>query len=951
MDFDVPPPEAFHARLSWLIKASGSSLRTLELRTKVRRSTISGWQTGRALPQLFDDLWAVVGACADRASASGRPLPPKLRDKADWHNRLISAQKIRDAVTYQHGPESTRVASPKPQAPDDHPIADGATRPVHRDRPGPLTYVRELTDPFALDVHRAIDVAGASTSEPLPSYIRREHDELMQKSVEQALNEGRSQLVVLVGDSSTGKTRACWELIHQPALAEWRLWHPDPTRLEHVTSAMEAVQPRTVLWLNNIDEYLLDPPQRLREEMAEALRRLISDARRGPVLVLGTIWPSRLATITSSPERGHQQDGNQDPYKRARTLLVGNTMKVPPVFDDQAWGKLLRAAAFDRRLREAQHRARERRVAQFLAGVPWLQERYDNAPPEARALIDAAMDARILGHGRLLPRKLLECAAPGYLTDGEWHGMDPERWSDHGLSYAADSRHGTRGLLSPHRPREAGPGKEDHLELADYLDQTARRNRRVSAIPSTLWQALQLHAPPVELATLADQTQRAGFYQNAIGLYEAAVERGDTSALLSLTWLLKRAGRTEEALRTCRRAIAVNDSGWETLGELLRESGDDEGAITAYERAVDAGSIYALGQLTYMLTREGRVQEALDSLQGHAANHSNEQLRASAARFAGELLEESGRTDEAISLYMQSSNGEFGERASVGAAAAALERSGRASELLSFYKGVAESGNYEAIRQAANLFDVEGRTDEGIVWLQSMPPGFAFGDAEEEAARLLEKTAGLKAALDWLATRDNPWAAFSLMRKLGRAEEAPAWVESYAEQRGKVDKELLATCLEEAGRTQEALYVYQESASTGSVYALLAAARILEADGLIEEAILWLTDLAEMAANNSEWAWCTAGEVLGRADRIDEALEYFLRASANGSYGALSKGAILLMDSSDLDCAMAWLRARADEGFPDTLSAAERLLWHANEYEEAERLMRTGWDGEPFGRR
>ncbi|GAA2746759.1 hypothetical protein GCM10010440_39870 [Kitasatospora cinereorecta] len=38
-------------------------------------------------------------------------------------------------------------------------------------------------------------------------------------------------MLVLVGSSSTSKTRACWQAVQPLATAGWRLWHPyDPTR-------------------------------------------------------------------------------------------------------------------------------------------------------------------------------------------------------------------------------------------------------------------------------------------------------------------------------------------------------------------------------------------------------------------------------------------------------------------------------------------------------------------------------------------------------------------------------------------------------------------------------------------------------------------------------------------------------------------------------------------------
>src|SRR5204863_454267 len=78
------------------------------------------------------------------------------------------------------------------------------------------------------------------------------HDARLREAV-QAASDGHSRLVTVVGGSSTGKTRACWEAI-QP-LAErpepWGLWHPfDPSRPAAVAAALADVGPYTVVWLN-----------------------------------------------------------------------------------------------------------------------------------------------------------------------------------------------------------------------------------------------------------------------------------------------------------------------------------------------------------------------------------------------------------------------------------------------------------------------------------------------------------------------------------------------------------------------------------------------------------------------------------------------------------------------------------------------------------------------------
>ncbi|WP_406368915.1 hypothetical protein [Streptomyces sp. NBC_01546] len=46
----------------------------------------------------------------------------------------------------------------------------------------------------------------------LPGYVSREHDRALGEAVRDVM-AGHSRIVVLVGTSSTGKTRACWEAV------------------------------------------------------------------------------------------------------------------------------------------------------------------------------------------------------------------------------------------------------------------------------------------------------------------------------------------------------------------------------------------------------------------------------------------------------------------------------------------------------------------------------------------------------------------------------------------------------------------------------------------------------------------------------------------------------------------------------------------------------------------
>ena len=116
-----------------------------------------------------------------------------------------------------------------------------------------------MRDPFALEVHRPVLPEDPQPGLPeLPVYVPREHDQLLARWCGGG-GGGRSGIAVLVGGSSTGKTRACWEALgllrgQEPG---WRLWHPiDPSRPEAALRELPGIGPRTVVWLNEAQFYL-----------------------------------------------------------------------------------------------------------------------------------------------------------------------------------------------------------------------------------------------------------------------------------------------------------------------------------------------------------------------------------------------------------------------------------------------------------------------------------------------------------------------------------------------------------------------------------------------------------------------------------------------------------------------------------------------------------------------
>ena len=210
-----------------------------------------------------------------------------------------------------------------------------------------------------------------------------------------------------------------------------------------------------MVWLNETQRYLLETTDGTGERVAAGFRTLLGDRARGPVLILATLWREFWDELAS-----HPPSGGADPHPQARELVAGRDIPVPDEFSGEQLQQLERAG--DPRLAQAAAGSRGGQVIQYLAGAPELLHRYRNAPPAARALINAAMDARRLGISPALPQAFLQAAAPGYLTDTEWDLL-PGNWLQEGLAYTKKLAKGVRGPLAliRSRPAPAAPADPD----------------------------------------------------------------------------------------------------------------------------------------------------------------------------------------------------------------------------------------------------------------------------------------------------------------------------------------------------------------------------------------------------------------------------------------------------------------------------------------------------------
>ena len=549
----------------------------------------------------------------------GGPLTP-LADQLNQDQTHLQGQRIEDKVDRLTGE-----------------VRDVLARPGEASAVGgrPLD---EVTDPFALEVHRPVQ---AEDPQPglaeLPAYVLRDHDAEL-GSVLRAAADGRSGIAVLVGGSSTGKTRACWEALQSLRDQEpgWRLWHPiDPTRPDAALRGLPGIGPRTVVWLNEAQFYLDAADGGLGERVAAGLRELLRDQARAPVLVLATLWPQFWDTLTA------RSAGGADQHAQARELLAGRDITVPAAFTPDQLQRL--GEAGDARLAQAAAGAQDGQVIQFLAGAPELLARYRNAPPAAAALIHAAMDGRRLGMGIGLPQAFLEAAAPGYLTSTDWDALD-EDWLEQALAYTAVPCKGVRGPLTrirfhPARSRAPGPGRRDSGEqvaggqavlagmplyrLADYLEQHGRTHRKGRFPPADFWAAAAGHAFPGDQAALGDAANARGLYRNATQLHKDAAADGNVRAVFYLSNLPDSLPPDVRPVCWAAAHLSIDDPrAVASVLASLRKAGAQEQLTVLADRAASQVALGDPGAVVRLLAslRKAGAQEQLTVLADRAAS-------------------------------------------------------------------------------------------------------------------------------------------------------------------------------------------------------------------------------------------------------------------------------------------------------------------------------------------
>jgi len=774
---------------------------------------------------------------------------------------------------------------------------------------GPARPVVEC-DPIGLGVHRAIQLPrqpdGATSRDDLPAFVSRAHDGMLRTELDEA--KTHSKLVVLVGSSSTGKTRSAVEAVRD-RLADWRLLHPVTASGLIALADGGLVRPGTILWLNESQVYLEGGEG---SAAAAAIRGLLARVR--PLVVIGTLWPEYWHAYMRPPKRGVP-----DPYRQPRQLLdTAIKIDVPDRFDERDLQAAHELAVRDPRLAVALAAQRDHGVTQVLAGGPALIDRWQDAPsPYGKALITAAIDTRRLGHLSALPADLLQTAAVAYLS-GPQLASAPSNWFDSALAYACEP---VKGAIAPLTATSRTLGRVDGYLLADYLDQHGRKLRNASHVPDALWTALAAHTRlPGDLNRLGSQAASRARYQHARSLWAAACDLGDMRMAMSLRNLLDRAGYRVQAGLVLRQAAAAGDpEGLVLLADLLRRDGRSNEMEQALRQAAAAGHLQAAHDLATLLHQAGRDSEAEQALR-HAIAAGDKR----AWSLLAVLLNRVGREEDAEGVLRQAA--EQGDAAALLLLAKRLEQTGRRDDMERLLRSAADAGVLVAVRELSFLMRRTGRTSE----------------AEHVLRRAgARDTAALRMLADLLRHAGRLDEAEHVLRRAGAAGDASALTE-------------LAEMLRQAGRDQEAEQALRQAAARGDAVAqdrLLPAAppRGREAGTRHTARQHEPTKRRARTQNDDHQQETASGKHdlspdlpgLSATNRTDQEQTLRRRAAA-GESSAARQLAVLLAQTNRGDEGERILRQAVLAGDPNALGLLVRILQQAGRISEASLLSRYG---------
>ncbi|WP_405447378.1 hypothetical protein OG350_14005 [Streptomyces achromogenes] len=313
----------------------------------------------------------------------------------------------------------------------------------------------------------------------LPPYVARAVDGHLDELI------GRGGLIVVEGNSASGKTRTAYEAVRRSMdkLGERPIIIPkDGVSLRKLISSGYQLG-GSIIWLDDLERFIA--PGGLDEGI---IRLFGSDAS---VLF--------IATLRSRAKAAMSQAGGSTGRSVAavyRAVMAGaKTVRVDRRLNKKERSRAYRLAA-DLRIRTALEMAESTGFAEYMAAAPSALERWqdgkDGANEIGAALISAAVDYRRAGYSSPIPRAWLEATFKAYLDSRIRNRVTVED-VEAGFSWAVDLIHGASSCLELMGDDMYSPF--DYL--VDYAQEQSERApgkrstfQSLANIPDDIWHEL-----------------------------------------------------------------------------------------------------------------------------------------------------------------------------------------------------------------------------------------------------------------------------------------------------------------------------------------------------------------------------------------------------------------------------------------------------------------------------
>ncbi|MGD1224959.1 tetratricopeptide repeat protein, partial [Streptomyces krungchingensis] len=389
---------------------------------------------------------------------------------------------------------------------------------------GRLPKVAQATDPLRLGVHPApisvVDQAAHAANgatERVPVYVPRDIDEELRERL------ARGGFVLLVGDSTAGKSRAAYEAMIA-TLPDHVLIAPQDRAAVPAALAQAADERRCVLWLSDLEQYLGTGGL-----TRTGIARVLGGTGHHRV-ILASLRAAEQARLTGGPAT--QDEAGRVAYNEAREALEqAHQLRVQRVFS-AAEQERARARDWDPRIADALHHTDTYGIAEYIAAGPDLLRDWQDAwspntdpatptHPRAAALIAAAVDIRRAGHTAPLPRRLLEATHEHYLTQQGGTRLQPEPLET-AWAWATRPQRATTALLQPEG--------DAHVQVFDYLTDTVQRQSASDDhVPAYIIETMLADCDPEDASNVAATMYSQGRYQLAASGWRLTFETRKTA--------------------------------------------------------------------------------------------------------------------------------------------------------------------------------------------------------------------------------------------------------------------------------------------------------------------------------------------------------------------------------------------------------------------------------------